>query len=286
MVRKMATGSILLLAVSSFTVGCGGQQVNLDLLTEKEAAKAQVSSLERELGETKNALEEARLDLGVAQSEAATLQDDLEAAMQDIREAPARLSSLQTEIASLQSEIASLQGEITSLQSEVSSSRNQVTTLEDRLAWEQTRRVAVVDQAPGVTWSRAFDYIASALLTKQTFVPALPVLAAVEVDIFTANPDRGDDTITMEILDDDGAALASVSVDVVAGFDGWLRFDIEGGLDVTVGSTLTIRLSDTGNMVFGWKYVEGNMYQPGSRTRYESAGGDFLFRTHGLTARQ
>jgi hypothetical protein len=277
---RLAIPVLLLFAVSSLMVSCGEQQVDLDLLTEKEAAKAQVALLEGELGKANDALEEARRDLGVAQSEAAILGHDLETAEQEIREAPARLASLQSEIASLQSEIASLQGEL-------SSSLNQVTSLEDRLAWEQTKQTAVIDQAPGLTWSGALDYIAPNAQTEQTFVPVLPIIVAVEVNIVTASPDRGDDTITLEILDDSGAALASVSADVEGGFDGWLRFDIDGGLAVAIGSTLTIRLSDAGNSVFGWKYLEGDVYKPGARVKSGlSAGGDFLFRTLGLAIRQ
>ncbi len=279
MVKKMVVASALLFVASPFAVGCEAQ-VDPVMLAEKEVAKAQVSFLESELGKTEDALEEARRDLGVAQSEAAALQDDLEAAEQDMKEAPARLSSLQSEIASLQSEIASLQ-------SEVSSSRNEVTSLEDRLAWEQARLATVIDQAPEVPWSLAFTYIDPTIQAEQTFVPALPVLVAVEVDIVTGSPTRGDDTITLEIFDDTGASLASMSKDVVGGYDGWLRFDIEGGLDVAVGSTLTIRLSDAGNVVFGWKYLAGNLYEPGERARSGSTvDGDFLFRTFGLPFRQ
>lgn len=272
MVKKIVVASVLLFAVSSVTVGCGDQQVDPVLLAEKEAARAQVSFLEAELTKAQDALEEARRDLTVAQIEAATLRNDLEAAEQDIKEAPLRLSSLQSEIASLQSE--------------VSSSRNQVTSLEDSLAWEQAREAAVIDQTPEVPWSLAFTYIDSTSQAEQTFVPALPVLVAVEVNIVTGSPTRGDDTITLEILDDTGASLVSVSKDVAGGFDGWLRFDIEGGLDVAVGSTLTIRLSDAGNVVFGWKFV-ADVYEPGSRaTGGSPQDGDFLFRTFGLAIRQ
>jgi hypothetical protein len=280
MVRKIAAAVVVLVAVSSVTVACGGEQVDVGLLAEIEAAKAQVSFLEGELNKTEVALEEAASDLGAAQIEAAKLQQDLEVAEQDIREAPMRLSSLQSEIASLEGEIASLQGE-------VSSSQSQVTSLEERLAWEQARQAAVIDQTPEAPWSGASEYIPASSQVEQTFVPTLAVLVAVEVNIVTNSPTRGDDTITLEILDDTGAALASVSEDVAGGFDGWLRFDIEGGLDVLVGSTLTIRLSDAGNTVFGWKYLDGNVYEPGARAKSGSpAGGDFLFRTFGLTIRQ
>ena len=144
-------------------------------------------------------------------------------------------------------------------------------------------KTPLIDQALGVPWSLAFDYISAANQTEQTFVPMLPLLVAVEVDIHSVNPGRGDDTITLEILDDGGAVLVSLRADVAGDFDGWLRFDIEGGLDVAAGRTLTIRLTDAGNTVFGWKYIDGDLYEPGSRSRSNSPNtGDFLFRTFGV----
>ncbi|UCB44032.1 MAG: hypothetical protein JSV77_05195 [Dehalococcoidales bacterium] len=257
-----------LLVVSLLVVGCNNisQAEYAAALAEANAAQAQVSSLERELSDVQSELDEAV--------------DDLEAAQNALNEAQELLSPLESQITSLESQVASLQSEVSSLQSQVAS-------LQSSLVWEQAKQAAVIDQMPEVPWTGAFNYVTPGLQAGQTFVPDYPVLVTVEVYIITASLGRGDDTLTMKILDDEGVELATISKDVLAGFNGWLRFDFEGGVDVTVNSTLTILIVDGGNTVFAWRYHGGNYYPSGSRiVSGVPADGDFLFRTYGLSTRE
>ncbi len=138
----------------------------------------------------------------------------------------------------------------------------------------------VLDQNNEPPWTGGWTNINPGA-SQQSFIPKYPVLVAVEVNIVTGNTGRGDDSITMKILKD-GVTLASSSLFVSEGFNGWLRFDIpEGGTTVPVGNTLIIRLEDTGKTVFGWKYA-GDTYAFGSRFWSGSPDyGDFFFRTYG-----
>ena len=100
-------------------------------------------------------------------------------------------------------------------------------------------------------------------LDEQSFVPTLPCLVAVDVDLRTGNPGRGGDTVTLLVIGAGGQALTSVSQFVQEGFDGLLHFDLPGsGIGVTPGSILRIRLQDTGKVVFHWRYRE-NTYSQG-----------------------
>lgn len=90
----------------------------------------------------------------------------------------------------------------------------------------------------------------------------------------------------MKIINQQDTELAEVTLDVVAGFNDWLRFDFEGGVDVTVNSTLTILIVDGGNTTFAWRYHGGNYYPDGSRVVSSvPQDDDFLFRTYGLNIR-
>lgn len=235
-------------------------------LADVNAAEAQISLLERDLSDAQGDLDEAM--------------DDLEAAQNALNEAQELLSPLESQITSLENQVSSLQSQVASLQ-------GQVASLQSSLAWEQSKQAAVIDQMPEVPWTSAFSYVTPGLQAGQTFVPKYPVLVTVEVYIITASLTRGDDTLTMKILDDEGAELAVISMDMLAGFDGWLRFDIEGGVDVPVYSTLTIQIVDGGNTVFAWRYHGGDYYPSGSRiVSGVPADGDFLFRTYGLSTRE
>ena len=116
----------------------------------------------------------------------------------------------------------------------------------------------------------------------QSFIPDRATISSIEVSVFTANPGRGGDTITLKVLTSDFAVLATVSQPVSEGFDGWLRFAVSDvGMSVTPGSTLVISLNDTGKTVFGWRYG-GNTYPNGSAFRLGSvhAENDFFFRVN------
>ena len=114
----------------------------------------------------------------------------------------------------------------------------------------------------------------------QTFTPEQSNITVVEIDIFTINPGRGDDTLTVEIAKD-GEILASVERYVEDGFEGLLRFEIDEAVAVVPGELYELKVHDTGLTRFGWKYA-ANTYDAGSRyvSANERSGSDWLFQTY------
>jgi beta-lactamase regulating signal transducer with metallopeptidase domain len=90
----------------------------------------------------------------------------------------------------------------------------------------------------------------------QTFTATRPHITGVEVDLITGNPSPGDrDTLTLTLATLGGDVLAQVHRTLVSGRDGWVCFAMPpGGIDVTPGETLALRLEDTGKVLFGWRY--------------------------------
>src|SRR5271157_2901290 len=146
----------------------------------------------------------------------------------------------------------------------------------------------MMDQANAPAWTGAATNIAPGNKISQTFVPSLSCLIAVEAGLKTGNSGRGGDQVTAQILNQGGAVLASVSANVQEGYEGYWRFDLPDGLSVTPGQPLTIRLQDTGKIVFWWKYVGGNPYPVGQAYFYGSPfqDNDFLFKTYGASTCQ
>jgi beta-lactamase regulating signal transducer with metallopeptidase domain len=94
----------------------------------------------------------------------------------------------------------------------------------------------------------------------QTFTATRPRITGVEVDLITGNPKPGDrDTLTLTLATLGGDVLAQVHRTLASGRDGWVCFAMPpGGIDVTPGETLALRLEDTGKVIFGWRYgVDG-----------------------------
>jgi len=267
--RYFVLGLVLFVASLSM-VSCGiPQQDYAAALAEAEAAKSQASSLQSDLATARN-------DLNATQSEVDELQEDLDTAESDLAEALDQLSSLTGQVSSLQSNASSLQNEISSLENSLASAEAVIAA----------RQAQVLDQTTEPTWLQGFSYINPWDQVEQSFIPKYPILVAVEVKILTASPERGDDSITMKILDSSNNIYVSRVVDVASGFDGWLRFEIEGGIEIPVNTTLVIRLEDTGNTVFGWKSISGDHYPFGSSIiRGTQEEGDFLFRTYGMLAK-
>ena len=148
---------------------------------------------------------------------------------------------------------------------------------------------AILDQSNEPPWLGGWYLINPENKTSQSFVPTYPILVAVEVSVTTANEIFGDDTIVMKVLGDDEQILASSSQFVLKGFDGWLRFDIQGGgINVTPGERLFILLEGIdAKYTFGWKSNEDNYYLFGNGWCEKLFRGgvwhtcDFYFRTYG-----
>jgi len=119
----------------------------------------------------------------------------------------------------------------------------------------------------------------------QEFIPSLSPLIGIDVNIMTANPTAGDDTITLNIRESTigGSVLSTASRFLVEGFDGWLHFDLPSPVTVNPGSTYIIELTEA-KATFGWYAcdVPPNVYPNG---RLISGGNpfndiDFTFRTY------
>ena len=114
----------------------------------------------------------------------------------------------------------------------------------------------------------------------QTFTPACTNLTAVEIDILTISPGRGDDVLTVEIAGD-GVVLASAERAVEDGFDGLLRFEFPEAVPLVPEQLHELKVHDTGKGHFGWKYGS-NTYERGSRYVFaqERPASDWFFRTY------
>jgi hypothetical protein len=114
----------------------------------------------------------------------------------------------------------------------------------------------------------------------QTFTPACTNLSAVEIDILTVSPGRGDDVLTVEITKN-GDILASDDCSVEDGFDGLLRFEFPDAVPLVLEQLYELTVRDTGKTRFGWKYGS-NTYERGSRYVFaqERPGTDWFFRTY------
>jgi hypothetical protein len=120
---------------------------------------------------------------------------------------------------------------------------------------------------------------------RQTFVPSLPRLTGVEVELLVANPGAESDDISMMVLNGKGEGLALVSKSVpVADCRRVLFILPRGGLPVSPGETYSIQLSG-GDGLFGWKYVVGGYGQGAAwfnnKPLLKDARSTFLFRTFG-----
>ncbi|MDI6448074.1 GLUG motif-containing protein [Anaerobaca lacustris] len=114
----------------------------------------------------------------------------------------------------------------------------------------------------------------------QTFTPACTSLTAVEIDILTVNPGRGDDVLIVEIARD-GVVLASAERSVEDGFDDLLRVEFPEVMPLVPEQVYDLRVRDTGKGQFGWKYGS-NTYERGGRFVFaqERPGTDWFFRTY------
>jgi hypothetical protein len=148
------------------------------------------------------------------------------------------------------------------------------------------------DQANTEPWRNRWVNVDNVL--SESFVPSLPNLTAVEVELLAVRPGRpatGD--IHMMILDERKKMMvASLSKTVSADDCGHVLFLLpRGGLQVSPGQDYTIQLREYGG-VFGWKYVvggyrEGSASAPhGSNPPLPDARSTFLFKTFGNQLKQ
>jgi hypothetical protein len=139
------------------------------------------------------------------------------------------------------------------------------------------------DQANTEPWKDAWTNLNSAV--RQSFVPSLPRLIGVEVELVVANPGPTSDEVTMTLTNPEGEGMAVVSKSVpVANCSHVLFLLPNGGAQVSPGQVYSIGLRGDGG-VFGWKYVVGG-YKNGAaffngKPLMRDTRSTFLFRTFG-----
>jgi len=130
------------------------------------------------------------------------------------------------------------------------------------------------------TWTGSAVNVQPSNRMGQSFTTIGSRLCDVDVSILTAGPGQGGDSLTLSVLSDAGALLATASQVVAEGYDGWLRFQLPGGgVGVTPGQNVVIMLEDTGKGVFNWRYAR-DAYAGGSSIFFGSprTRNDFFFR--------
>jgi len=144
------------------------------------------------------------------------------------------------------------------------------------------RASMTLDQANTAAWVNAWTNLVNDV--RQTFIPSLPKLLAIEVELVVGNPGPPDDTLTITVLDAHGRFIARVPRTVPANDCAHVLFVLpKGGVEVSPGQTYSLRLS--GGTTFGWKYVVGG-YEKGAacfngRPLLPDARSTLLFRTFG-----
>jgi hypothetical protein len=116
----------------------------------------------------------------------------------------------------------------------------------------------------------------------QTFVPTLPRLTKVEVELAVLNPGKSEDDLDIWLLNSKGETLAHASKSIPAPAAGWATF-VFPNLDLVPGDSYSIRVH--GGSSFGWKYVTSGYKRGEALWNQKPFGGRraFLFRTYGET---
>lgn len=141
------------------------------------------------------------------------------------------------------------------------------------------------DQANTELWNNASTNMHNDV--RQSFVPSLPMLTGVEVELIVINPGATSDDVTMTLMNAEGVVLALVSKAVPVDDCSHVLFLLpKGGLPVSPGQAYSIGLSSDG-VVFGWKYVVGG-YAKGAaswngKPLLRDICSTFLFRTFGAS---
>lgn len=141
------------------------------------------------------------------------------------------------------------------------------------------------DQANRAPWREAWTNLSNDV--RQPFIPSLPRLTGVEVELVLANPGSDSAEVSMMVLNDRGMSVAQVSKIVTAGEGGHVLFLLpRGGLPVSLGQAYSITLSSDSHL-FGWKYVVGGYSKGGAsfngKPLLPGAHSTFLFRTFGAS---
>lgn len=138
------------------------------------------------------------------------------------------------------------------------------------------------DQVNTKGWDTAWTNLVND--AEQTFLPAMPRLMGVEVELVVGNGGATEDDLTLTVLDEAGQTVAVVTKTVRTVDDDHVLFAIpKNGIEITLGRIYRLKL--TGGITFGWKYIAGG-YSKGEalcngKPLLPGARSTFLFRTFG-----
>jgi hypothetical protein len=138
----------------------------------------------------------------------------------------------------------------------------------------------VLDQASSSDANAGWTILTNDL--RQTFVPTLPRLTKVEIELAVLNPGKSEGGVEMWLLNSKKETLANAFKSIPASAAGWATF-VFPNLDLVPGQTYTIRVY--GGSSFGWKYVARGYNRGEALWNQKPFGADgrgaFLFRTYG-----
>jgi hypothetical protein len=149
---------------------------------------------------------------------------------------------------------------------------------ENNAPWENASATLDYEHGPGIAPKSGIRGLI------QTFVPQLPRLTAIEVQLAAVKPGLGTDDVGMALMNEHQLLADVWKTESAADCDHVLFPLPNGGVTVTPGQVYSIRLSGIGG-VFGWKYAVGGYTQGAAFLDHKLISEDgrtaFLFRTFG-----
>jgi outer membrane murein-binding lipoprotein Lpp len=147
MKKKIFIGVALLLTVA-LLAGCGGiPQEDYDkAVADKDAAQAQVTSLQTQLNTAKADATKAKSDLTAAQSELTKAKSDLEAAQKEAASAKSAASSAQSQLSTAKTEATKAKSDLTAAQAKVAELEAKIAALEAAAPAEEEEEAAAEEE--------------------------------------------------------------------------------------------------------------------------------------------
>lgn len=157
-------------------------------------------------------------------------------------------------------------------------------TIDVRPASANASSVLILDQANTADWRQGWTNLINSV--HQDFIPTLPKLTSIEVELVVANPGPSEGVVILMLATADGQGILQAEKTVTVDDCAHVRFLLPPSTEVSPGKTYSIQLSDGSHGLFGWKYVAGG-YNRGEawfngKPLSKDARSTFLFRTFGM----